>query len=331
MRKIAVSAALLAMLVPAAPALAANNPILTTGMRAPAVKKVQKALGVQATGYFGKTTRKAVVSYQKAHGIPTTGIVGPKTWASLQAGTTSKPAQPAKPAKKPAKKPTKPVKKPAKKKSTGTTPALSRTLSYGDRGKDVLYVQQKLGVQPQTGYFGPITQAYVKALQSAAKLPVTGTVDAKTWAKLGRVKFTPPATTTTTTTTSPLPAPSSATAAKVLQIAKSLAGIPYVANGYSPEQGFNCSSYTQWVYKQVGIDLGGAYTVWQYNKSKHISASEAKPGDLVFFYNYKDNFIGHVGIYAGNGMIWHAPRTGRVVSLEKIWTDKVYYGRVLNH
>ena len=54
------------------------------------------------------------------------------------------------------------------------------------------------------------------------------------------------------------------------------------------------------------------------------------PATLVFFYNYANNFIGHVGIYAGNGMMWHAPRTGRVVSLERVYTDKVYYARVLN-
>ena len=205
------------------------------------------------------------------------------------------------------------------------------TLQLGDRGAAVLFLQKELNVQPQTGYFGPITQSFVKALQTAAKIPVTGVVDARTWRKVGKVKFTAPAPAPATAPASTaLPAPSNATAAQVLKVAASQAGVPYVATGYSPEQGFNCSSYTQWVYEQVGIDLGGAYTVWQYNKSRKISAAEAKPGDLVFFYNYKDNFIGHVGIYAGNGMMWHAPRTGRVVSLERVYTDKVYYGRVLN-
>ncbi|HPJ18287.1 MAG TPA: C40 family peptidase, partial [Actinomycetota bacterium] len=155
--------------------------------------------------------------------------------------------------------------------------------------------------------------------------------DARTWRKVGKVKFTAPAPAPATAPASTaLPAPSNATAAQVLKVAASQAGVPYVATGYSPEQGFNCSSYTQWVYEQVGIDLGGAYTVWQYDKARKITAAEALPGDLVFFYNYANNFIGHVGIYAGNGMMWHAPRTGRVVSLERVYTDKVYYARVLN-
>src|SRR5690606_35182955 len=123
----------------------------------------------------------------------------------------------------------------------------------GDRGAAVLFLQKELGVQPQTGYFGPITQSFVKALQAAAKLPVTGIVDAKTWRKVGKVTFTAPAPAPApaTDSTAALPAPSNATAAQVLKVAASQAGVPYVANGYSPEQGFNCSSYTQWVYKQV--------------------------------------------------------------------------------
>jgi cell wall-associated NlpC family hydrolase len=346
MRRIAIiGVAITALLAPTAPAVADSHPILTNGMQHPAVKQVQKALGVTPrSGYFGPLTLKAVKRYQREHAIPTTGVVGPLTWASLDANTTAvKPPKKSKKSKKSAKKAArKAAKKAARakarkkaarkaaKKAARTKQLTAMTLQIGDRGTAVLYLQKELGVQPQSGYFGPITKSFVMALQTAAGLTVTGIVDAKTWRKVGKVSFSPPAPAPAPTPATALPAPSSATAAKVLKVAESQAGVPYVATGYSPEQGFNCSSYTQWVYEQVGIDLGGAYTVWQYNKSRKISAAEAKPGDLVFFYNYKDNFIGHVGIYAGNGMMWHAPRTGRVVSLEKVYTDKVYYGRVLN-
>ncbi|HRY10451.1 MAG: peptidoglycan-binding protein [Actinobacteria bacterium] len=326
--------ATLALLAPAAPAFADGEPILTSGMEHRAVKRVQKLLGVSPqTGYFGPVTLAAVKTYQRAHGIPTTGVVGPLTWASLLEQQKTKRTQAKKSKQKAAKKKAakKKVAKKKTKKKSASSALKAATLQLGDRGAAVLFLQKELNVQPQTGYFGPITQSFVKALQTAAKIPVTGVVDARTWRKVGKVKFTAPAPAPATAPASTaLPAPSNATAAQVLKVAASQAGVPYVATGYSPEQGFNCSSYTQWVYEQVGIDLGGAYTVWQYNKSRKISAAEAKPGDLVFFYNYKDNFIGHVGIYAGNGMMWHAPRTGRVVSLERVYTDKVYYGRVLN-
>jgi len=335
MRRTVISGvAVCALLAPAAPAFADPGPILTSGMEHPAVARVQKLLGISPqTGFFGPITLQAVTTYQRAHGIPTTGVVGPLTWASLLKDkkaqrTKAKKAKQQRKAAKRAK-----AKKKSKKAASRTNAVTASTLQIGDRGAAVLFLQKELGVQPQTGYFGPITQSFVKALQTAAGLPVTGIVDPRTWRKVGKVTFTPPAPAPVAApadTTTALPAPSNATAAQVLKVAASQAGVPYVANGYSPEQGFNCSSYTQWVYKQVGLDLGGAYTVWQYDKSRHISAAEAKPGDLVFFYNYPNNFIGHVGIYAGNGMMWHAPRTGRVVSLERVYSDKVYYGRVLN-
>lgn len=64
----------------------------------------------------------------------------------------------------------------------------------------------------------------------------------------------------------------------------------------------------------------------QYNRTRHISASHRQRGDLVFFHYGRSVY--HVGIYAGKGKIWHSPRTGAVVRLEKIWTKSVYYGRV---
>ena len=179
-----------------------------------------------------------------------------------------------------------------------------------------------------TGYFGTVTETYVRQLQKQAKLKVTGVVSKSTWKKVGKIRLK--------SVSAPAPAaappaskPAGNLAAQVLSIAASYKGIPYVATGYTPAQGFNCSSYTQWVYQRAGIDLGGAYTVTQYSRAQHISRAQAKPGDLVFFYNYPNNFIGHVGIYAGNGMMWHAPRTGRVVSLDKIYSDKVLFARVL--
>lgn len=322
--------AICSLLATAAPATADSQPILSVGMEHPAVKRVQKALGITPqTGYFGPVTLAAIRKYQAGHGIPTTGVVGPLTWASLTADRKTARQQAKKVRQANRSKAHKNRKAKRAKRAVKSAAMTAMTLRVGDRGAAVLFLQKELGVQPQTGYFGPITESFVKALQTAAKLPVTGVVDARTWRKVGKVSFTAPAP-TSTSGSSPLPAPATATAAKVLAVAASQAGVPYVANGYSPEQGFNCSSYTQWVYKQVGIDLGGAYTVWQYDKSRKISAAEAKPGDLVFFYNYPKNFIGHVGIYAGNGMMWHAPRTGRVVSLERVYSEKVYYGRVLN-
>ncbi len=39
--------------------------------------------------------------------------------------------------------------------------------------------------------------------------------------------------------------------------------------------------------------------------------------------------VGVGRVTRGDGMLWHAPDSGSVVSLEPIWTDSVFYGRVL--
>lgn len=193
-------------------------------------------------------------------------------------------------------------------------------LSLGVTSPYVVYVQHKLGIRPESGYFGAKTREVVMTYQASHGLPATGIVAELTWARLtgeSQIATVQPA------------AATAGKATKVLSVAASLAGVPYAAKGTNPQEGFNCSSYTQWVFDRAGVDVGGAFTVWQFERARKISAAEARPGDLVFFYNYPKKFLGHVGIYAGNGMIWHSPRTGRVVSLDPIYTDKVLYGRVL--
>ena len=56
------------------------------------------------------------------------------------------------------------------------------------------------------------------------------------------------------------------------------------------------------------------YSVAQYQQSTPISASDLQPGDLVFWgSSSSSSSIYHVALYVGDGMIIHAPRTGRDV------------------
>ena len=91
---------------------------------------------------------------------------------------------------------------------------------------------------------------------------------------------------------------------KIYAEAKKYVGTPYVWGGSTPEIGFDCSGYVCWVYNQNGYNVGRTTANGLWNKSQHISESEAKPGDLVFFEGtYDTPGKSHVGIYLGNGMM----------------------------
>jgi peptidoglycan DL-endopeptidase CwlO len=111
---------------------------------------------------------------------------------------------------------------------------------------------------------------------------------------------------------------------QVLQLASNEAGDPYVYGAAGPSS-FDCSGFTQYVFAQVGVSLPHSSSA---QAAMAQPVSDPQPGDLVFFAD--GGGVYHVAIYAGDGMIWHAPHTGDVVSLEPMWTTSgVSYGRVL--
>jgi cell wall-associated NlpC family hydrolase len=113
-------------------------------------------------------------------------------------------------------------------------------------------------------------------------------------------------------------------ATKALEVAASKKGSPYGYGATGPSR-FDCSGLTLYSYKKAGKKLPRT-AQQQYNRTRHVPASSRQRGDLVFFHS--GSYVYHVGIYAGSGRIWHSPKTGSWVKLEKIWTKKVWYGRV---
>lgn len=119
-----------------------------------------------------------------------------------------------------------------------------------------------------------------------------------------------------TTTTQPsrggqAPSPSKPTsttstskASAIIATAKKYIGVKYVWGGTTPS-GFDCSGYTQYVFKQHGISLPRVSRD-QYNVGTSVSLSNLKPGDLVFFSLDSDKVIDHVGIFIGNGQFINA-------------------------
>ena len=109
-----------------------------------------------------------------------------------------------------------------------------------------------------------------------------------------------------------------------MHIAAAQRGAPYQWGAAGPYR-FDCSGLTMWVYGRLGIRLPRT-AAQQYAATRHIRASARRPGDLVFF-KTRSGFVHHVGIYAGAGELWHAPRAGDHVRRTRIWS-RAWYGRV---
>lgn len=101
-------------------------------------------------------------------------------------------------------------------------------------------------------------------------------------------------------------------------------GAEYPASGY-----FDCSSFTQYVFKRNGISLPRTSTQ-QSKVGTFVSKNNLKKGDLVFYRVGNSKVIGHVGIYNGNGQVLHTYGAGGVkyTSMnKKYWKDRYVTAR----
>ncbi|MGH4121083.1 NlpC/P60 family protein [Clostridium sp.] len=110
----------------------------------------------------------------------------------------------------------------------------------------------------------------------------------------------------------------------VIAYASNFLGTPYLWGGTSPSTGFDCSGFTQYVYKHFGISLGRA-TFHQIKDGVQVSKGNLKPGDLVFFGT--NNNPHHMGIYLGDNNYMHSPRTGDVIKISAMTRTDFITGR----
>jgi len=125
-----------------------------------------------------------------------------------------------------------------------------------------------------------------------------------------------------------LPGPAPATPAantKIVTLAKTFIGKPYVWGGSSPTTGFDCSGLVQYSYRTAAALTTPRVSQDQFRAARMIPAVRAVPGDLVFYHDNTGS-VYHVGIYTGPGMTVAAVDPAHGVRAQSIWDSTATFG-----
>ncbi|MCP8332020.1 NlpC/P60 family protein [Clostridioides difficile] len=115
---------------------------------------------------------------------------------------------------------------------------------------------------------------------------------------------------------------------KLINLAKSKLGCKYVYGATGPNT-FDCSGFTQWCYKQIGIKIPRTASA-QSKVGKAVDLkdrSKWKVGDLLC--RVGGGSSNHVVMYIGNNQIIHSPQTGDVVKIQSV--DSYRKGKAYTH
>jgi cell wall-associated NlpC family hydrolase len=114
----------------------------------------------------------------------------------------------------------------------------------------------------------------------------------------------------------------SASVARVLATADQYVGTRYRYGGDSPEEGFDCSGFVQFVFSRHGVELPRtSYQQVSAGRAGPREITALQPGDLMFF-AARGRSVDHVAIYAGDGRIIHASAGVGSVRYDDFDTDR---------
>ena len=184
----------------------------------------------------------------------------------------------------------------------------------GESGPEVAAIQEKLLMEGYDigipdGVYGERTVDAIKKYQASMGLEVDGIIGDSTYMKLMGKRMPQYAGYGVSRGRS---YHGSGAARRLISRAFEYVGVPYVFGGTTP-WGFDCSGYTQYVFRQIGISIPRTADTQYYSYPK-VSSRNLQPGDLVFFETYEPG-PSHVGIYIGDGkMLQAGSSTGVTVS-----------------
>ncbi|WP_404469813.1 NlpC/P60 family protein [Sutcliffiella horikoshii] len=181
-----------------------------------------------------------------------------------------------------------------------------QTLEPGMYHEDVKELQGILdkkgyfGYSETTTYYGEYTTDAVKKFQADNDLKVNGIAGEETFEALGI----------------------ESNESNIVEVAKKYEGTPYQWGGETPEEGFDCSGYLNYIFDEAeNKDL--PRTVKDIYAEGTTVESPAV-GDIVFF-DIEGNGPSHAGLYIGSGEFIHASSTEGVKISEigsSYWKDK---------
>lgn len=165
-----------------------------------------------------------------------------------------------------------------------------------------------------------VARAHQAAADAEAAAQAAADAKAAKAAEDAEKSATPPA-------ADPPPAAPADGAQAALAFARAQLGEPYEWGAAGPGS-WDCSGLVEKAWAAGGKTLPH-YSVAQYEQSTPIARDQLRPGDLVFWSDGGPDAIFHVALYAGDGQIIHAPRTGRPVSQESIdyWRTPDFFAR----
>jgi cell wall-associated NlpC family hydrolase len=112
---------------------------------------------------------------------------------------------------------------------------------------------------------------------------------------------------------------------QALRLAAAQVGKPYRYGAAGP-YAFDCSGLVYYVYRtRLHVAIPRTANA-QRIATVRVAKANILAGDLVFFMRAGRAY--HVGVYAGNGKVWHSPRPGQRVQLSRLWTTAWVAGRV---
>jgi cell wall-associated NlpC family hydrolase len=113
--------------------------------------------------------------------------------------------------------------------------------------------------------------------------------------------------------------------AAVVAMAARNAGKPYVFGAAGPNS-FDCSGFTQYVYKKFGKSLPHSATA-QVRYGRSVGKTAKQPGDLMLFGS--GGYYSHAAIYAGGNKMWDASTAGQPVAKRTIWSNTYVVRRLI--